>query len=230
MNSIRVLVLVVLVIPFTSRAELIQKKYPRILGKPADYLLIINENAKIVPLNQYDSFLSQQNGIANKPANYIAYGIDQIATYPYIIVPDSEYQSYMKNHLGYTKKPANHININGKETIILSSKEINTDFSVYPGIAGKPANHVVIDGQEVIFVKEEKYLGFISQYSGVPKLPSNYVYIDKKIVVVIPINPQDTADIHSDPIPLNVNDDSSVKEFPLKRTVEKKEATTVTPQ
>lgn len=191
-----------------TQAQLIQKKYPGLAGKPADNLFINNENAKIIPHNQYDTFLSQQVGIAHKPANIIANGKDQLTTYPYLIVPKSEYASYMKKHPGFAGKPANHIMLNGKETIILSSQEINTNMSLYPGIGNKPANHVLIDGQEVVFVDKEKYSGFVAQYPGVPELPSNYVYIDKKIVVVVPINSEDVADVHQFPFPTNVNNDS----------------------
>jgi len=99
-----------------SQAQLIQKKYPGLATKPADYLFINNESAKIIPFNQYDSFLSQQIGIVNKPANFIVSGKDQLATYPYLIVPEFEYASYMKKNAGYAGKPSNHIMVSGKET------------------------------------------------------------------------------------------------------------------
>lgn len=212
-----IVLLCLLLIPLTAKTQLIQKKYPGLADKPSDYLFIEKENAKIIPLHQYDSFLSQQVGIATKPANYILSNKDEVATYPYLIIPNFEYDSYMKKQVGYAGKPSNHIMINGKETIALSSSEINTNVSLYPGIVSKPAEHVYIDGQESIFVAKEKYLGFISQYPGVPNLPSNYVYIDKKIVVVIPINKEDTSDLHLPPFPLNVNTNSEkkIKSMPI---------------
>ncbi len=206
-NIVRV-ILVISFFSFISQAQLIQKKYPGLAGKPADHLFINNESAKIIPFKQYDSFLSQQIGIANKPANFIVSGKDQLVIYPYIIVPEHEYSSYMKKHVGYEGKPANHVMLNGKETVMLSSREINTNQSLYPGIVNKPANHVFIEGQEVIFIKKEKYPGFIAQYPGIPGLPSNYVYIENKVVVVVPINPEDVADVHQYPFPSNVNNDS----------------------
>lgn len=216
MKNSRRFILFLLISVSAAQAQLIQKKYPGIQGKSSELLFINNESAKIIPHGSYDLFLAKQAGVANKEAKYIVEGGEQIATYPYIIVPESEYHTYMKKNVGFTNKPANHISINGKETIVLSSREINTNMSLYPGIVNKPAEHVYIDGQEVVFIQEEKYLGFISQYPGVPELPANYVYIDKKIVVVVPINKEDVKDSYGYPVRVDINDTSKnqMKELP----------------
>lgn len=200
------IIISILSLPLICKAQLVQKKYPGIVDKPSDYLVVNEQTAKIIPFHQYNGFLSRQVGIADKPKNHALLNRkDEVVLYPYLIVPDSEYRNYVKKHDGYAGKPENHIRVGTQEVIVLKSSEINTNLRLYHGIATKRENHVVIDGQEIVFIKKDRYQNFISQYPGAMNLPGNYIYIGNKLVVVVPINSEDVADIYSNPVPANID-------------------------
>ncbi len=199
------------ILSFVSYSQVIQKKYPGLANKPADYLVIDNKTSKLVPFHQYDKFLKNNVGISGKPANHIVLNKDEVVALPYLIVPQSEYLNYMKTKSGFVDKSANHVMIDDKETILLSSTEINTDLKSYSGIVGKPANHVMIDGQEAIIVPKNKYRGFLALYPGIVGMPSNYVVIDKRVVVVIPSNPEDSVDTAGVPGPAAVDNATRIE-------------------
>ena len=160
-----------------------QKKYP--LVNPSDSTLVVvnGKNSKIVPFSRYSGLLSKKNSEVSST--------DQdknTPTLPYVIIPDSEFFGFMARHVGYPGKPVNHINLNGVETIVFTSKEVDTSIKSYPGVANKPSNHVMMGGMETVLVKQEEFKSYLSKYPVAPGLPSNYLKIGGLTVVVLPIN------------------------------------------
>lgn len=171
---------------------IVQKKYPGISGKPANRLIIDKAESILIPYDEYDDFLKNQTGIVGKPANHIMIKKDEIVALPYMIVPHVEHAVFMKKQTGIAGKPVNHVMIDGKETILISSKEIQTNIGYYAGIADKPENYIMISPtQQAVIVKKSQYRKFIKQYPGIVGRPSNYVRINGKTVVVIPENEED---------------------------------------
>jgi hypothetical protein len=142
-----------------------------------------------VPFSRYSELLSKEGGFKDSTTgNKSTDPGKNPPTLPYVIIPDAEFFGFMARHVGYPGKPANHINLNGVETIVFTSKEVDTTIKSYPRIIDKPANHVLMGGMETILVKQDEYKNYLSKYPGVQGMPSNYLKVGKLTVVVLPIN------------------------------------------
>ena len=99
---------------------------------PSDSTLVVidGKRSRLIPFSRYSEQVSKKSGFGEQP------------TLPYVIIPDSELFGFMARHAGYPGKPVNHVNLNGVETIVFTSKEVDTTIRSYPRVAEKPANHV----------------------------------------------------------------------------------------
>lgn len=190
-----------LLLPRLAWAELVQKKYPGIEGRPTDEVMVANQRVRLVPAVP-----------AQRPSTLNFRPISDSLDLPYLIVRDEDYQAELAKRVGYYMKPENHVRVRGRETVVLKASEVESRASYLPvlsAISTSPLveNHVTIDGIHTVFVASSHYLPFIARYPGLADLPANYVMIDGEVAQVVPMD----SEARGFPRPLLVAPSSEVR-------------------